>query len=164
MISMETYVLQVKPGYEESAAKMLKLRGFNAMCPVAESIYRSGGQWHKRQKLVFTQYIFVECRLTDEAYYNIKSVSGVVRFLGFGKPEPLPPDEALYIKFLHNGDKIIEASKVYVTGTGEKMILSGLLREYTHSIVSLDLRQRRARVAVTLHGERHVITLPVISI
>ncbi len=164
MINMEVYVLQIQPGYEKYAARALRQRGFNSMCPITEAIIRKGGQWHRREKLVFTQYIFVECDLTDEAYYRIKSVCGVVRFLGHGKPEPLPTDESLYIKFLHNGDKIIEASKVYVTGTGEKMILSDLLREYTNNIIGLELRQRRADVAITLHGKRHVITLPVISI
>lgn len=161
---MEMYVLQIKPGYEESVTRILRQRGFNAMCPMAEVFIRHGGQWHNRLKLVFTQYIFVECELTDEVYYRVKSVCGVVRFLGFGKPEPLRPDEAEHIRLFYNGGKVIEPSKVYVTGTGEKMILSGLLRKYADNIIGLDLRQRRASVVTTLHGKEHKITLPVIGI
>ena len=44
------------------------------------------------------------------------------------------------------------------------MILSGVLRNYQNGIIDLDLRQRRAKVAVKLLGKSHTITLPVISI
>lgn len=85
---MKMYVLQVQPGYEEAAVRLISDKGYAAMCPAEEVYIRLHGQWHKRLKLVFTQYIFVECELTDESYYNIRSVFGVVRFLGFGSPEP----------------------------------------------------------------------------
>lgn len=163
MIKM-MYVLQVRPGYEEAAVRLIADKGYTAMCPTEEIYIRFQGQWHKRLKLVFTQYIFVECELTDESYYNIRSVFGVVRFLGFGSPEPLKADEQEYIRLLWNKGKPIEASKVYTTLSGDKMVLSGILREYRDNIVSLDLRQRRAKVSVTLLGKPHTITLPVISI
>ena len=158
------YVLQVKPGYEETAVRLINEKGYSAMCPTEEMHFRVKGQWHKRLKLIFTQYIFVECELNEEAYYQIKSVFGVVRFLGFGKPEPLKADERAYIKLLQNNGRPIEASKVYITSSRDKMILSGILRDYQNSIISLDLRQRRVKVAVTLLGNPHTITLPVISI
>lgn len=161
---MEMYVLQIRPGYEEAAVRLIADKGYTAMCPTEEIYIRFQGQWHKRLKLVFTQYIFVECELTDEAYYNIKSVSGVVRFLGFGNPEALRADEQEYIRLLWNKGKPIEASKVYTTLSGDKMVLSGILREYRDNIVSLDLRQRRAKVSVTLLGKPHTITLPVLPV
>lgn len=164
MIRMDMYVLQVKPGYEEAAARLINEKGYAAMCPTEEMYIRLHGQWHKRLKLVFTQYIFVECELDEKTYYHIKSVFGVVRFLGFGKPEPLHPDEQEYIRMLHNNGKPIEASKIYTTSSGEKMIMSGILRDYADKIIRLDLRQRRAKVAVTLLGKLHTMTLPVISI
>ncbi len=161
---MEMYVLQVKPGCEEASARLINDKGFTAMCPSEEMYIRLRGQWHKRLKLVFTQYIFVECELTDDTYYRIRSVPGTVRFLGFGNPEPLSLIECEYIRLLYNKGKPIEASKVYTTNSGEKMILSGILRDYSDKIVRLDLRQRKAKVAVTLLGKPHTVTLPVISI
>lgn len=161
---MKMYVLQVKPGYEETVARLINENGYTAMCPTEEVYIRLHGQWHKRLKLVFTQYIFVECNLNEEVYYQIKSVFGVVRFLGFGEPEPLKADEQAHIRLLWNKGKPIEASKVYTTNSGDKMILSGILRDYADKIFRLDLRQRKAKVAVTLLGKQHSITLPVISI
>lgn len=161
---MDMYVLQVKPGYEEAAARLINEKGYAAMCPTEEMYIRLHGQWHKRLKLVFTQYIFIECELDEEAYYQIKSVFGVVRFLGFGEPEPLKEDEQAHIRLLWNKGKPIEASKVYTTTSGDKMVLSGILRDYQSSIVSLNLRQRRAKISVNLLGKPHTVTLPVISI
>lgn len=163
MIKM-MYVLQVKPGYEEAAVRLISDKGYTAMCPTEEVHIRFQGKWRKRLKLVFTQYIFVECDLTDKSYYDIRSVQGTVRFLGFGEPEALRDDEQEYIRLLWNKGKPIETSKVYTTNSGDKMILSGILRDYSDQIISLDLRQRKAKVAVTLLGKQHTITLPVISI
>lgn len=164
MIRMQMYVLQMKPGYEEAAVRLINEKGYTAMCPTEEIYIRFQGQWHKRLKLVFTQYIFVECELNEEVYYQIKSVFGVVRFLGCGEPEALKADEQAHIRLLWNKGKPIESSKVYTTNFGEKMILSGILRDYSDKIISLDLRQRKAKVSVTLLGKPHTVTLPVISI
>ena len=144
-MKMEMYVLQVRPGCEEAAAQAIANHGYRVACPSSEMLIRYGGSWHTKVKLLFTQYIFVECELTDDDYYKIKSVPGVVRFLGFG-------------------GKPIAASKIYITSEGDMMILSGVLRQYMDSIVSCSLRQRRAKVRVTLLGKPHTITLPVTSI
>lgn len=161
---MDMYVLQIRPGFETSAAKAIRERGFTVMCPSKMQHIRHGGTWKIQQSLIFTQYLFVECELTDENYYKIKSVDGVVRFLGFGKPEKLPKDEALYIKILDNGGEPIEASKIYTTTAGAKMVLSGMLRNYIDNIISLDVRQRKAKIKIDLFGTTHKITLPVIGI
>ena len=161
---MDMYVLQVKPSSEEYVVSELRKLGFNAMCPTEKIHIRRGGQWHEAEKLLFTQYVFVECDLTDKSYYSIRSVFGTVRFLGFGKPEPLKKDEQEQIRLLNNGGKPIEASKIYVTSTGEKMIMSGILRDHSDSIIYLDLRQRKAKVRIRFADKEHVITLPVIGI
>jgi transcriptional antiterminator NusG len=161
---MDVYVLQVRPGFEESAAKAIRELGFNAMCPSKMMHIRKEGLWHIKKRLVFTQYIFVECELNDEVYYKIRSVDGTKRFLGYGSPQKLPEDEAMYIRILDNNGKPIEASRVYTTTAGAKMVLSGVLRNYTDNITYLDLRQRRANVELDLLGVKHKITLPVIGI
>ena len=161
---MDMYVLQVKPGFEVSAAEAIRKLGYNALCPMKEQPIRRGGSWQLSKSLIFTQYIFVECELTDDTYYRIRSVNGILRFLGFGKPEELPKDEAMYIRILYNDGVPIETSKVYTSAAGAKMVLSGVLRNYVDNIVSLDLRQRRAKVKVELFGKEYKITLPVIAI
>ena len=55
MTKMKMYVLQVKPGYEEAAVRLINEKGYTAMCPTEEMHFRVKGQWHKKLKLVFTQ-------------------------------------------------------------------------------------------------------------
>lgn len=161
---MDMYVMQVKHDLEMSVLKEIKKLGCNALCPVREQQIRRGGKWHSIQSPLFPQYVFVECELNDKIYYDLKKIYGMQRLLGAGKPQKLPESEAAYIRVLNNNGAPIEASKVYVTSYGEKMILSGMLRHYTHDIISLDLRQRRAKVEVEIFGIKHTIILPVIGI
>ena len=161
---MEMYVLQVKSGCEYSVTEKLKGLGFSALCPTWENHIRQGGQWKLQEKLIFTQYVFIECELDDDVYYKIKSADGVVRFLGFGRPQPLSADEQAYIEILGNNGEPIKASKVYTTISGDKMIMSGILRKYADKITFLDARQRKAKVELTLHGKKHTITLPIVGI
>lgn len=161
---MDMYVMQVKHDLEMSVLKEIKKLGCNALCPVREQQIRRGGKWYATQILLFPQYIFVECEMNDRVYYELKKIYGMQRLLGAEKPQKLPESEAAYIRVLNNNGVPIEASKVYVTSYGEKMILSGMLRHYTHNIISLDLRQRRAKVEVEIFGIKHTIILPVIGI
>lgn len=164
MIFMEMYVLQVKSGHEKSAAESLKNLGFLAYCPTRMQEIRFKSIWHKVEKIIFSQYIFVKCELTDDVYYKIKSVTGIVRFVGFGSPEALRKHEKEYVKLLNNDGKPIEPSKIFVTVNGDKMIISGILRQYQDKIISLDLRQKRAKIELEISGKVHRITLPVTAI
>lgn len=161
---MEMYVLQVKPNTEETVKYELMKKGFKIISPTAEIQERYCGQWHSHIKTIFTQYVFIECDLSDEVYYKVKSVPEVIRFLGHGKPQKLPADEWAYINILGNNGKPIKPSKVYTTANGDKMIMSGILRKYADKIVFLDLRQRKARIEIMLCGKVHRITLPIIGI
>lgn len=159
------YVLQIKPKCEESVTNNLIADGFNAMCPTEELYIRTGGKWYKKIKVVFSQYVFISCdEITDKIYYKVKSIDGVMRFLGHGKPEALKSDEESYIRWLHNGGKPIEASKIYVTTAGDKMIMSGILRTYKDDIINIDMHSRKAKIHIPFGGKYHKITLPIIGI
>lgn len=161
---MDMYVLFVRGGYEESAAEAIRKLGYKAMCPIRKLHIRKGGKWCISEDILFPQYVFIECELTDEVYYELKRITGYIRLLGVGEPQKLTESEAAYIRLLYNNGEPIEASTVYVSSTGEKMILSGVLRNCIHSIISLDLRQRRARIAVDILGVRRKLTLPAVEV
>ena len=99
--------------------------------------------------------------MTIENYNLIKSISGVIRFLGVENPEPLPDDEKAYITLLNHGGKAVGASKVKVLKSGAKKVISGILKKYEDKIVFINLRQRRAGIELELCGKKHFIILPV---
>lgn len=160
------YVLQVRSGYEISVCQELGKQGFDAVLPVRQEFIRRGGTWSIYERIVFTQYVFLRSELTEENYYRIKKIDGVLRFLGFenGVLQPLNNAEQKYIEWLWNGGKSIEPSKIYVTPSGDKMIMSGFLRKYSGDEIEYNLRQRKANIFIDIAGRKHKITLPVVRI
>lgn len=163
---MRMYVLQVRSGYETSVCQELRKQGFDAVLPVRQEFIRRGGTWSIYEKIIFTQYVFIRSELTEESYYRIKKIDGVVRFLGYenGILQPLSHAEQSYIEWLWNGGKSIEPSKIYVTPSGDKMIMSGILRKYSGDEIEYNLRQRKANIFIDIAGHKHRITLPVVRI
>ena len=127
---------------------------------------RRSGNWQIYEKIIFTQYVFIRSEITEENYYRIKKIAGVVRFLGYenGIIPTLNNSEQRYIEWLWNARKPIEPSKIYVTPSGDKMIMSGILRKYSGNEIEYNLRQRKANIFIEIAGRKHKITLPVIRI
>ncbi|MDE5771353.1 MAG: hypothetical protein K2I06_06955 [Ruminococcus sp.] len=163
---MKMYVLQVRSGYEISACQELRKQGFDAVLPVRQEFIRRGGKWSIYEKIIFTQYVFIRFELTEESYYRIRKTDGVVRFLGFENSvlQPLSHAEQKYIEWLWNGGKPVEPSKIYVTPSGDKLVMSGILRKYSGDEIEYNLRQRKANIFIDIAGRKHRITLPVIRI
>ena len=163
---MKMYVLQVRSGYEISVCQELRKQGFDTVLPVRQEFIRRGGNWNIYEKIIFTQYVFIRSEITEESYYKIKKIAGVVRFLGFenGILQSLSHAEQCYIEWLWNDGKPVELSKIYVTPSGDKMIMSGILRKYSGDEIEYNLRQRKANIFINIAGRKHKITLPVIRI
>ena len=163
---MEMYVIQVRSGYEFSVCQELRNQGFYAVLPIRQEFIRHCGQWKIHEKIVLTQYVFSRLELTEKIYYQIKKINGVVRFLGFerGFPQPLNHAEQRYIEWLWNGGNPVEPSKIYVTPSGDKMIMSGILRKYSGNEIEYNLRQRKANIFIEIAGHKHKVVLPVICI
>ena len=157
------YVIQTKSGCEVTAGDLLRKNGYDIKIPEKLMYIRRKGTWNIEKKLVFGGYIFLEVagEITPEDYYAIKNTSGVINFVGHGKPQMISEDECGYIEWLWNKGKPIEASKVYIGTDGQKMVLSGPLRRYGGKYAQMDIRQRRAKVAVTICGVIRHITLPI---
>jgi len=162
---MKMYVLHVRSGYEISAYRQLRERGFYAVLPIKKELVRIKGVWKVFEKIIFTQYLFIICDLTDKKnYYEIRKADGVIRFLGNenGKVfEPVRPYEQEYIMRLWNNGKPVEPSKIYITSNGDKMIMSGILRDYSGSEIEYNIRQRKATVSTTIAGQQYKISLPI---
>ena len=163
---MKMYVLQVRCGYEIQVCNELEKHGFDAVLPVRQEFTRRGGKWNICEKIIFTQYVFIRSEITEESYYRIKKITGIVRFLGYenGVLQPLSHAEQRYIEWLWNGGNPVEPSKIYVTPSGDKMIFSGILRKYSGDEIEYNLHQRKANIFIDISGRKHRITLPVIRI
>lgn len=161
---MRVYVLQTRSGKEQEACRRLRRMGYDAFIPMKTMQLRSGGTWFEKTLPIFTQYIFIRFEPNPEDYHLIRSVEGVVRFLGNGKPEPISAAEEAYMMWLWNEGKPLGVSKVFISSQGEKLILSGPLRNYQGSEIEYRLRQRRAVVSIMLCGKKRKLILPIVAV
>lgn len=159
------YVLQTRSCREFEVRDRLLRLGYDAFVPAKQMQLRCGGKWTERVIPIFTQYMFIRFRSEPDAkdYYTIRSVEGAAKFLGNGKPEPISEDEETYIQWLWNEGKPLEASKVYISPQGAKLVLSGALRNFDGK-VEYQLRQRRAVIHVPVGGRSCKLTLPAVTI
>ena len=159
---MKMYVLQVRSGYEISACQELRKQGFDVVLPTVQEYIRRGGKWSIHEKIIFTQYLFIRFEPNEDNYYKIRKIDGVVRFLGYN--QPLKYSKQKYIEWLENSGKPIEPSKIFVTPNGDKMIMSGILRNYSGTEIDYNLHQRKASIFIKIAGQKHKVTLPAVRI
>lgn len=130
---MSMYVIRVKPGMDCEVAASLRKRGYFIRCPQRTLSIRKDGTWTDRTEPIFSGYLFLESpeTLRSESYYDICQADGVLYFLKQGsRPASLSSREEVYIRLLWNKGFPISASRVFVTASGDCMILSGMLRQY----------------------------------
>ncbi|MDE6834710.1 MAG: hypothetical protein K2J39_10775 [Ruminococcus sp.] len=80
------YVIFVTTGREQKVYRELKKRGFNAILPQKTVSGKSGKPF---KAVIFPNYIFLLCNMTDKIYSEIRHIRNVKYFLGF-YPEGIP--------------------------------------------------------------------------
>lgn len=153
------YVLQVQTNKELDVSAALSRAGIQADVPRERILIRKGGLWSKMLKLLFPGYVFITVDYNAEAYHIIKSVSGVIRFLG--APTPLPEHEADMIRWLSNGGETIEQSLIRTDSDGNIIGYEGFLEGNEDKIKRLNLRQKKASVEVKFGGKTHRANLGI---
>lgn len=98
---MKMYVVFVKTGRENAVFHELKKRGFDAILPV-KSVIEKGKVC---EKIIFENYVFLRCELTDEDYGEIRKIRYIWRILGWEDKNSVPflkKHEQRYIERLWN--------------------------------------------------------------
>ncbi len=159
------YVLHVKTG-EELAVKAVLARHFPEVINlVPERILREriNGKWREISRVLITGYVFINALLDTNLYYKLTAVPYVIRILGSGKPDPVPPDEMQVILKLGNYGDTLGLSEIYHTGN-KVQVVSGPLAGMAGQIVKVDKRRYRAKVNVSLMGEPRIVELGIVDI
>jgi transcriptional antiterminator NusG len=149
------YVLHVTTGKELAVSGELKKIYCRALVPREICTERKNGKIEKKERVLFPGYVFIDTILNLQAYYKIKAITNVIKFLGEGTPAELPAAEEKYIEWLNGENKPLEVSQIDKDGN----ILSGPLKGYEALILSIDKRQRRAKVSIMINGEQQTVSL-----
>ena len=150
------YVLQVYTGREN----LIRVNLPGALAPSEDRLERRGGRIRTVRRVLIPGYVFLDVpEITAEAYYSARRIPGVLAFLGGGlRPEPMPPDEAEYIRILSNGGSPLEASDVLQEG-GTVEVVRGPLKGMEGRIVRADRRAMRVTVELSMYGRARRVSL-----
>jgi transcriptional antiterminator NusG len=160
---MKWYVLQVMTGREVEIRDVLINERLPACVPREFVPIRTGGQWVEKEKTFFPGYVFVGSDsgvegLNAQEYYTAIEVPGVIRFLGTPRPQPITEEEVLYIKWLAPTEMPLQPS---VVQRHDGHILDGPLLLLKDKIVKLDKHRRRAKVALSVLGDKKPIEMSI---
>lgn len=153
------YVLHVRTGKETDIRGALRDDGYESLLPVEERLERRCGQWRRVRRTLIPGYVFLDMagELSISDYYHIRNIPHVLKFLGGGRPQHLPPDEAEYILTLHNGGEPLQPSVITPSG------ITGPLGQPGVQIVKIDRRQLRAKAVFDILGKPTEITLSILT-
>lgn len=147
---MKMYVLYVRGGYEKDVVRLLKNNGILAYAPSYFREIRTKNGFRKQEKIIFTNYVFVMCDMTDEIYYKAKGTQYAVNFIGRGNPTPIYEDEAQRILTLAHGGAPFE-----VLSSKEDA------GKFGFEVLKCDRRQGIITASFLLYGEKRHIRLGI---
>lgn len=152
------FAVQCLTGREADIQAELYKQGYTARVPTAVRLERCGGRWLDRLRVMIPSYVFVDMpQMTDQAYYSVKNLPGVIKWLNPGKPVKLAEAEAEFVRRITENN--MPLLPLELVTTPRLKVLSGPLSGSESRIVSLDRHQRRAIVSLNVLGREHHLTL-----
>lgn len=166
------YVLRVVSGKEkklkEHIEKEVRINGWNkivlqVLCPLEKVFKIVGGKKSLREKILFPGYLMIEAlngKLHDEVIQTIRSVNGVIHFLG--KENPIALRKAEVNKMFGKIDEVSEAGISYVDPffVGEVVkIIDGPFNDFSGTIEEVNEEKKKLKVTVKIFGRAQPVEL-----
>ena len=157
------YVVNTYSGYEnrvkENLEKRVETMGiqdclFRIVVAEEPEIEIKNGKQVEKMHNLFPGYVFVEMKMTDEAWYVVRNTPGVTGFIGSSgggaKPFPVAPDEmeSILRRIVQKDQKVVVDFKVGDT----VRILSGPFSGMEGTVSSMNDQTQVANVLTMLFG------------
>lgn len=130
--------------------------------PTERVISTVGGKKVEKEKVLFSGYVFVRCRLEGDVQNQLAQTSNVVNFL-MGrvskKPQPLP-DEQIEAMLGHvdEGLRIAEAKITFLVGETVK-VNDGPFKDFEGVIEEVNDEKKKLKVMVKIFGRKTPLEL-----
>lgn len=166
------YVVNTYAGQEnrvkENLEKRIKTMGLEdslfqiVVAEETEIEYKNGKEIQKTHNL-FSGYILVQMRMTDEAWYIVRNTPGVTGFIGSSgkgaKPFPVAQEEVdAVLSRLNKGAQTLNID--YAPGDMVDVI-SGTLEGNRVEVLSINMEEKTAKVSVYILGKESSIEVPL---
>lgn len=99
--AIEWYAIKTRYRHEQKVCESLLNRSINTFYPTVEIWSRRKDRRKKIRASLFPGYLFVNCMLTDDTWYAVNSIKGVVGFVGTNEhATSIPQDQINAIHLL----------------------------------------------------------------
>jgi transcriptional antiterminator NusG len=166
------YVLRVVSGKEkklkEYIDKEIKINGWTkiihqVLCPVEKIFKVVGGKKALREKTLFPGYLMIEAsdgKLSGDIAQTIKSLNGVIHFLG--KEQPIALRKAEVNKMFGKMDEVSESGVSYADPfiVGETVkIIDGPFNDFNGTVEEVNDEKKKLKVTVKIFGRAQPVEL-----
>ena len=130
--------------------------------PTEKVISTVGGKRVEKEKVLFSGYVFVKCRLVGDVQNQLAQTTNVVNFL-MGrvskKPEPLPDEQIeAMLGRVDEGVKNAEAQITYMVGEQVK-VNDGPFKDFDGIIEEVNDEKKKLNVMVKIFGRKTPLEL-----
>lgn len=145
---LKWYALHTRSRFEQKVFDGLRGKRIEAFLPKLQVMSRRKDRRKKILVPLLPGYVFVQCNMDPQAYWDIIKTAGVVRMIGFeGKPVPAKDEEIASLMILNGTDRTVE-NRAFMKKGDRVMIMEGPLK----GLVGFYLRhkERSEKVVVSI--------------
>lgn len=166
------YVVHTNSGHEARVAESLRQRVetmslkdkvLEVLIPTQDRVVIRSGKKYTVKEKIFPGYLLIKMVLTDEAWFAVRTTSGITGFVGAGtKPSPLSQEE------VSNIEKFVAAPAArykvrFSTGEAVK-ITDGPFSQFLGTINEIDEEKGKVKVLVSIFGRETPVELDFLQI
>ncbi|MEM7174707.1 MAG: transcription termination/antitermination protein NusG [Chlamydiota bacterium] len=159
------YVVQVMSGQEKKVKKNLEEnRAAKGMTDYIEEILVPSenvaevkrGEQRVTEKRFWPGYAFIKMKLTDESWMYVKETTGVIDFLGGGKPVPLSMQEIdeILSDLKEKKGEVVHKHKLVVGGFVKIIDPQSVFVNFKGAVLEVNHERGRLSVEVSIFGRK----------
>jgi transcriptional antiterminator NusG len=166
------YVIHTYVGYEEKVAEAIRQRAdsldmadkiLQVLVPKEKQIEVKNGKRKTVNKKIFPGYVFVQLKLTEDAWYVVRNTQGVTGFVGSGL-EPTPASQADMDNIMKRmGAEDVKHNIDYKPGEVVS-IIDGPFKGFDGSISEVDDKNGKLKVMVSMFGRETSVELDALQV
>lgn len=155
------YIIQTYSGYEkkvkiglEQRVKQYALENkvFKVLIPEEETVEIRDNKRVEKIKKMYPGYVFINMIMDEDAWYVIRSVPGVAKFIGTStRPEPVREKEMLRV-LRQTGVKTQKKIEVDFEVDDNIRVIEGPFRGYSGNISEINLEKGKVKVLISIFG------------
>lgn len=166
------YAIHTYSGYEEKVAESIRQRAetlelndkiLTVLVPKEKMIEIKNGKRRIVEKKIFQGYVFIEMRMSEDAWYVVRNTPSVTGFVGSGSdPSPMADEEIEKIQ--KRMGKNEPKHKIDFKVGDVVNIIDGPFKGFDGSINEVDVQKGKLKVLVSMFGRETPIELDSLQV